>query len=62
MDRLTDCLEMTIVVDWDVKQQNKRTNITIQLLVRFHIYSCVYLGIASHNSSPLIEFILHSLN
>ena len=23
MDRLTDCLDMTIVVDWDVKPQNK---------------------------------------
>ena len=25
VDRLTDRLDMTIVVDWDVKQQNKQT-------------------------------------
>ena len=25
MVRLTDCLKMTIVVDWDVKEQNKQT-------------------------------------
>ena len=25
MVRLTDCLNLTIVVDWDVKQQNKQT-------------------------------------
>ena len=23
--RLTDCLDMTVVVDWDVKPQNKQT-------------------------------------
>ena len=27
VDRLTDRLDMTIVVDWDVKQQIKQTNI-----------------------------------
>ena len=27
MVRLTDCLDMTIVVDWDVKPQNKQNAI-----------------------------------
>ena len=28
MIRLTDCLDMFIVVDWDIKPQNKQTNKT----------------------------------
>ena len=30
--RLTDCLDMTLVVEWDVEQQNKQK---IQFLVEF---------------------------
>ena len=29
--RLTDRLDMTIIVDWDVKQQNKQTKIVTLL-------------------------------
>ena len=43
MVRLTDCLDMTIVVDWDVKPQMKQTNITGFLVLEDHIHQTSYL-------------------
>ena len=39
--RLTDRLNMTAVVDWDVKQQNKQTKITEQFAIRTISYCLI---------------------
>ena len=40
--RLTDCLDMTIVVDWDVKQHsNKQTNMLSLTLFLVFMLSCL---------------------
>ena len=37
--RLTDCLDMTRVIDWDVKPQNKQTETILHYYPTYYIQS-----------------------
>ena len=48
--RLTDCLDMTVVVDGDVKPQIKQTNLMLLVRVKLSILLATHLDIVGGNN------------